>query len=462
MKRLLFILLQIIFAEPFEGLTLITSMGGDQNGSSTYLIDNQENIINSWSYDTGVASVAYLMKDSTLLVPLKLEENGAPSGGVFKKIDWDGNTIWEWEMLTEVCFPHHDIAILPNENILIICEETKTLQELLDAGLEGATGIMKIDMIIEIQPLPNNQAEIVWEWHFWDHLVQDRSSEYTTTYGQIFEHPELLDINVNGNGANQIYDWNHTNKISYNSIFDQIVISCRNMNEIYVIDHSLTTEEAAGHSGGNQGKGGDILYRWGNPQNYDRGTSADQIFDAQHGIHWIPENYPGGGNFLVYNNIHQTNPNKSAVLEFECIADENGFYLIEGDEPFGPINYLWSYQADFFSPTQSGAYRLPNGNTLVTVTNEFNFFEVDMSGRVEWDPSFNAQCARALKYGFDYFQDNIISGDINLDGGLNILDVVLLVNIILNGDDNPNADINDDGIINILDVVVLVNIIFNS
>ena len=52
-------------------------------------------------------------------------------------------------------------------------------------------------------------------------------------------------------------------------------------------------------------------------------------------------------------------------------------------------------------------------------------------------------------------------GDVNSDGVVNILDVVLLVNIILNGDDNPNADINDDGIINILDIVQLVNIILN-
>ena len=132
-----------------------------------------------------------------------------------------------------------------------------------------------------------------------------------------------IDINVNGNWRTN--DWNHTNMISYNEDFDQIVISSRHMDEIYVIDHSTTTEEAATNSGGNQGKGGDFIYRWGNPNNYDRGTEEDKIFGGQHGIHWIPNNYPGGGNFLVYNNLHQTNPNRSAVLEFENIADENGF-----------------------------------------------------------------------------------------------------------------------------------------
>ena len=317
---------------------------------------------------------------------------------------------------------------------------------------------MKIDMIVEIQPLPNNEAEIVWKWHFWDHLVQDKGPQYTATYGQISEHPELLNINVNGNEPNDLYDWNHTNKISYNEKFDQIVISCRHMNEIYVIDHSTTMEEAAGHTGGNHGKGGDILYRWGNPQNYSRGNESDKIFGAQHGINWIPDGYPGEGNFLIYNNIQMNKPFRSAVLEFECIADENGFYPIEDNEPFGPETYSWIYLANFYSPTQSGAYRFPNGNTLVTVTTEFNFFEVDNSGRVQWDPSFNSQCARAIKYGYDYFENNIL-GDINQDEGLNILDVVLIINYILQNEYNVNADLNQDNQLNVLDIIDLINLI---
>ncbi len=458
----IFFLLQIIWAEPFEGLTLITTMASGQNSSDTYLIDNDENIINSWSHSTGSASVGYLSRDSILFLPSKIGGNeDGQAGGLFKKIDWDGNILWEWMMPTEICVPHHDITVLPNENILAICEETKTRQEALNAGLEGINGPITLDMVVEIHPLPNNEAEIVWKWHFWDHLVQDRGEQYTTTYGEISDHPELLDINVNGNGNNQgIHDWNHCNKISYNQQFDQIVLSCRHMDEIYVIDHSTTTEEAAGHIGGSQGKGGDILYRWGNPQNYDRGTSDDQILDAQHGILWIPEGYPGEGNFLVYNNIHRRNPMRSAVLEFDCIADENGHYPIENGQPFGPDTYLWIYEADFFSATQSGAYRLPNGNTLVTVTTEFDFFEVDLNGEIQWDPAFNAQCARALKYGYDYFQNQIL-GDINSDNQVNVLDVIVLVNYILENYFEQQADLNSDEILNILDIIDLINIILN-
>jgi len=62
----------------------------------------------------------------------------------------------------------------------------------------------------------------------------------------VADHPELIDINFGGRHA----DWNHLNSIDYNEEFDQILLSSHNQNEIWVIDHSTTTEEAAGHTGG--------------------------------------------------------------------------------------------------------------------------------------------------------------------------------------------------------------------
>ncbi len=50
-------------------------------------------------------------------------------------------------------------------------------------------------------------------------------------------------------------------------------------------------------------------------------------------------------------------------------------------------------------------------------------------------------------------------GDVNGDEALNILDVVLLVNLILGGDEADCGDVNGDEAFNILDVVLLVNLI---
>ncbi len=78
-----------------------------------------------------------------------------------------------------------------------------------------------------------------------------------------------------------IADWLHTNSVDYNEEFDQIVVSVRHFSEIWVIDHSTTTAEAAGHSGGNSGKGGDLLYRWGNPEAYrSRGRRRSEVLLA--------------------------------------------------------------------------------------------------------------------------------------------------------------------------------------
>jgi len=52
-------------------------------------------------------------------------------------------------------------------------------------------------------------------------------------------------------------------------------------------------------------------------------------------------------------------------------------------------------------------------------------------------------------------------GDINNDGAIDILDIVLVVNIVLSGEFNQFADLNGDSVINVLDIVQLVNIILN-
>ena len=75
----------------------------------------------------------------------------------------------------------------------------------------------------------------------------------------------------------------------------------------------------------------------------------------------------------------------------------------------------------------------------------------------EYDQNISDHRPVALK-----LSTNVINlGDINLDGQINILDVVLVIEIILYSDNEYNllGDLNEDGIINIIDVVQLVNLI---
>jgi len=52
---------------------------------------------------------------------------------------------------------------------------------------------------------------------------------------------------------------------------------------------------------------------------------------------------------------------------------------------------------------------------------------------------------------------NSTLGDLNVDGVVNILDVILVVNLILGGEFNFLGDLNTDGTVNILDIVQMVN-----
>ena len=61
-------------------------------------------------------------------------------------------------------------------------------------------------------------------------------------------------------------------------------------------------------------------------------------------------------------------------------------------------------------------------------------------------------------------ESNFLEGDINIDGTVNILDIVVLVNFILDSQspsdsEFSSSDLNGDGALNVLDIVQLVNII---
>ena len=419
----IFILFQLssilLKADVYEGYAIFTPGRGVPGGGGgdiiTYLMDHNSNEVHTWSHNQNCASIPYLFPDSTIIYPYRVPNPSMNAGGVgggVSKLSWDGSTLWDYQFANDTYQHHHDVEPLPNGHVLIIVWERKTDSEAYSMGrqtINNPLNQMWSEAVLELDPETGN---IVWEWHLWDHLCQDISPSYPN-YVTVSEHPELFDIN-NGTvgssggpgGANA--DWMHVNAIAYNTELDHIVFSSRHQDEIFIIDHSTTTEEASGHSGGNSGMGGDFLYRWGNPQNYDRGNNSDHILDAQHGVNWIPSGYPGEGNLILFNNGHSNN--MSAVLEIQTPINSDGIYDISGNQPFDPDDASWTYTvAGVQSDVQSGAFRQPNGNTLITEADDAYIFEIDPSGDIQWSythPGFDHMIARAQKYGLDYFDQN--------------------------------------------------------
>ncbi len=181
----------------------------------------------------------------------------------------------------------------------------------------------------------------------------------------------------------------HVNSVAYNAKLDQIMISVHEFNEVWVIDHTTTTAEAKSHQGGRSGKGGDLLYRWGNPRVYRSGSNVDQRLFAQHCAHWIDDGLPGAGNMLVFNNGNQRPDGAySSVDEIELPLNNQGLYDKDEYLAFAPERAKWSYTApdksSFFSMLISGAQRLANGNTLICSGNQGILFEVTPDNEIVW------------------------------------------------------------------------------
>lgn len=370
----------------FDGYTLF----GGSTSNDTYLIDNCGYEINRWKSSLRPGLAVYLLEDGSLLRTARISSdfNAGGTGGRLEKYNWEGDITWTYDYASETRHQHHDLAPLPNGNILILAWEKKTREEMLFAGRDSAlvsNAGLWLEHVVEIEPRGTDEAEIVWEWYIGDHLVQDYDSG-RGNFGEVAMHPELLDLNYSSVAAT--FDWLHANSIDYNPELDQIILSSRNCNEFWVIDHSTTTVEAAGHEGGNAGKGGDILYRWGNPQVYDRGTAEDQRLFGQHNVQWIPAGYPDEGKILIFNNgLNRPEGDFSSVEVLAPPLNQGAAtYALNNGEAFGPLLADWTYEEpDFFSARISGTQRLPNGNTLICEGNEGRFFEVDSSGNTHWE-----------------------------------------------------------------------------
>jgi hypothetical protein len=376
--------------DPQEGVVLL----GPNAATTTYLINNNGLVVNSWATPYRPALMGYLLENGHLLRSARVANTpanfvgAAGRGGRVEEYDWDGNLVWAFEYVGETFLTHHDIEPLPNGNVLMIAWEYLSQTEALAEGKNPFlfNGGQWVDHVIEVRPVPPSGGEIVWEWRARDHLIQDYDSG-ANNYGIVEDHPELVDFNFGQNST----DWTHFNGIAYNAELDQIVISSRGLNEIWVIDHSTTTEEAAGHTGGVRGKGGDLLYRWGNPRAYRGGESPDQRLFGQHDAQWISPGFPGAGNLLVFNNSATgALGNYSSVDEIAPSIDPDGSYPSPAPgEAFGPADQFWIYLGDppesLYSSNISGAQRQPNGNTLICEGSSGHLFEVRPGGAVAWD-----------------------------------------------------------------------------
>lgn len=395
-----------------NGYTLFGARG------TSYLIDMAGRVVHTWAVGTNPR----LLDNGNILDASKDDPSGFQG---FKELDWDGNLVWSYTEKRSNYAPHHDWVRIFNKRLnapttLYIANKSVTHEQAIAAGADPAKGPysgVQMDAVVEV----DMEGHVIWEWWFYDHLIQDLNPAAANYVSSIAEHPGRLNINLPGRTLKR--DWLHCNSLDYNEELDQIVINSV-QGELYVIDHGNTfipgDPEASIAKAATTA--GDFLYRFGDParykqgdppavlENWDNATSGNRQMGGSHDAHWIRSGLPGAGHLMVFNNgqyLFERTP-QSSVLEInpflEASGRDSGSYVNPPDAGYLTETYsadthklprqiskqvVWTYRSKsnqgFFSHIGSSAQRLPNGNTLICADTEGHLFEVTAEGDLVWE-----------------------------------------------------------------------------
>jgi len=380
-----------------DGYILFKDPGGFGELTQFTLMNNCGQVINQWDGDIDYFGHAKLLPSGNLLF--------TRNNTIFEK-NWDNEIVNEVDLISFDIQLDYETIKLENGNYLCVGRKEKDLDEFAEIGYTIDIGYPFVsDVVIEVD---STSGEILWQWDISEHTIQDRDPSLDN-YGVISEHPELLNVS-----SISSYDWAQDesfmiNGFDYNPELEQVLISVRKMSEVIIIDRTTTTEEAAGHTGGQYGKGGDVLFRWGNPLNYDSGTFAERKLYFQHNPKWITRG-PHEGKISMFNNGLDrvfTGPFFSEAPVVDTQVDEMGNYMLDSNNQYASGEASFYYRPFdvneyFYSGYLSGVEHMANGNAYFTIGEGSELIELNMQGKIVWQFNIPFPGFRTEKYPSDY------------------------------------------------------------
>jgi gluconolactonase len=416
----LFVPTEVRYNDPsraFDGYTMFPSRG------FTYLLDMEGRVVHTWNR----GSNPKLLDNGNILDRGSYDILG---GAGFQEVDWNSTVVWQYTETRRDYSPHHDFNRIFNTKLnawttIYIAQKNITSAQALAAGADPSTGPYngaQMDVLVEVAM----NGTVVWEWWFFDHVVQDidpAKPNYVGDGKNISDYPGRININMPGRPLRA--DWLHCNALDYNQKLDQIVVSSL-YGEFYVVDHGATfvANDPAASLALARGPKGDFLYRFGDPARYGRGVPPSILEDwtrsstgtkqlgGAHDIQWIRDGLPGAGHFLLFNNaqyLYERTP-QSYVVEINPYLDSDGrdtghyvdppsagYRLVE---PFDPKNTskqarlisnqtVWMYGArsnqDLYDQIGCSVQRLGNGNTLICSCAHGRIIEATAKGDIVWE-----------------------------------------------------------------------------
>jgi hypothetical protein len=305
----------------FQGYTLFTPQFAD---SPPLLIDMEGNVVHRWPTPLP-AWHAYLLPNGNLLALCVTPEPGSRfrTWQLFK-LGAATELDWDGNLRWEVRHPdyHHDARPMRNGNILMLCVE-EVPRDVASRVQGGLPGTEHEGKMFSDKVVEiTRQGEVVWEWHAWQHLNLEVDRITPQDWREEWTHANTVEELPDGN----------------------ILVSFRNISTIAIIEPRT----------GN--------FRW---------RLGPEVLAQQHYPNLLPN-----GNILVFDNgVHRANTpfTFSRVLEIEPATKRT----------------VWSYQDqppfNFYSPYESSAQRLPNGNTFICEGVFGRLFEVTPDGEAVWE-----------------------------------------------------------------------------
>jgi len=396
----------------FNGYTLFAAQG------TSYLIDMEGRVVHSWP----IGNNPRFTDAGTLL-----DATGSnPSNqNTFEELDWDGNIVWQYTETRSNYHCHGDFAKIYNpklgdSTLLYIANKDLTSGECLAKGCDASQTYTdpQMDAVVEV----NRQGRIIWEWCFFDHVVQSMYSSIASTYGVVANTPGRINLNKPGYSVQN--NWLDCNSLDYNQGLDQIVINSVH-GEFYVIDHGNTfvANDTAASIALAASSTGNFLYRFGDPARYNQGnppsvspnwekcSAGHKQLGASHNIQWIGTVLTGAGHFLVFNNDQNLcePTSQSYIYEINPFLNSSGTntgsYVNPPTAGYSTVNspntnlmkekknqskqIVWKFSSKnnttFYSTTGGSAQRLPNGNTLICSSNDGHIFEIANDSVLVWE-----------------------------------------------------------------------------
>lgn len=360
-------------AEVFqEGYVLVNDPGNNR----AYILDKTTlDPVFEWELPYRLGNDAKLMEDGVLMASLRAPDPEFSFGGFGGRIHFitpDGSSSWEIDLSNDQFISHHDVIRLPNGHVMTMLWERVLPDEAVALGYRGAQDTIFTESIVEIDP---NTDQVVWKWDSRDHLIQEDDPE-GNNYGDVSENPQLIDMAYRDTVVTTIPDngdFMHANALAYDAVNDVVLMSVNYYSEIWFIDHSTAAAEVSSSQGGRYGRGGDLIYRMGNPSAY-KNVQGQRLFYNNHNPRFVE----GTDHLLVFMNGNNT-MGPSVVYELD-LPDQ---YVLLADSDNEPL-VVWQYtDPEMYSDRVSGAERLPNGNTLIAI-GALGYWEVNADGEILW------------------------------------------------------------------------------